>query len=78
MACIGCPYIQHYDLIWQHPADPGVICVMLWCCAGPELQVRRGDEVLRDEYFPTREAVYERADALREEFIEIIDADRSS
>ena len=69
MACIGCPYLQHYDLIWRDPGDPGVICVMLWCCAGPELQVRRGDDVVVNEFFSSRELVYERAEALRAEFI---------
>lgn len=67
MACYGCPYLQSYDLIWQSADDPQVICVMLWCCAGPELQVRRGDDLLLDEFFPTRLAVYDRAEQLREE-----------
>ena len=65
MACYGCPYLQNYDLIWRDASDPSVICVMLWCCAGPELQIRRGDDLLVDEFFPTRELVYERAEQLR-------------
>jgi hypothetical protein len=40
---------------------------MLWCCAGPELQIRRGDELLLDEYFSTRPLVYERAEQLKAE-----------
>jgi hypothetical protein len=65
MACQGCPYLQNYDLIWRDEADPEVMCVMLWCCAGPELQVRRGDEVILDEFFSTKALVYERAEVLR-------------
>jgi hypothetical protein len=68
VACIGCPYLQHYDLIWREPGAPDVMCVMLWCCAGPELQIRRGEEVLVDEFYSSRELVYERAGALRGEF----------
>jgi len=67
VACFGCPYLQSYDLIWRSAEDPRVICVMLWCCAGPELQIRRGDELLLDEFFATRLMVYDRAEQLREE-----------
>ena len=66
MACIGCPYLQNYDLIWRGVSDPDLICVMLWCCAGPELQVRRGDDILVDEFFSTKALVYERAEQLRD------------
>jgi hypothetical protein len=65
VACYGCPYLQNYDLIWRSAEDPRLICLMLWCCAGPELQVRRGDEILLDEFYSTRILVYERADQLR-------------
>ena len=53
MACYGCPYLQNYDVIWRDASDPTIMCVMLWCCAGPELQIRRGDEIVVDEFFPT-------------------------
>ena len=65
MACYGCPYFENYDLIWRDDAEPDVICVMLWCCAGPELQIRRGNAVMIDEFFPTKTQVYERAEQLR-------------
>jgi hypothetical protein len=67
VACVGCPYLQSYDLIWRSAQDPRVSCVMLWCCAGPELQIRRGDELLLDEFYPTTLLVYERADELRKD-----------
>ena len=65
MACYNCPYFQNYDVIWRDRDDPDVFCLMLWCCAGPELQIRRGDDVLLDEFFATRELVYDRAEELR-------------
>ncbi len=69
MACIDCPYIENYSLIWRSGADPELICVFLWCCAGPELQVRRGKEVIANEYYATKSMVYERAEELRGEFL---------
>ncbi len=65
MACARCPYTSKYELLWQDPVEPDVICVMLRCCAGPELQVRRGPVVLRSEIFKTVPAVRERAEELR-------------
>jgi hypothetical protein len=52
-----------------------VECVMISCCSGAELQVRRralspsddGDIVLR-ELYPTKSDLYERANDLRAEF----------
>jgi hypothetical protein len=65
MACAKCPYTNAYELIWQDAADPAVICVLLRCCAGPELQIRRGPDVLRSELHPTKDAVLERAEMLK-------------
>jgi hypothetical protein len=65
VACYGCPYLQNYDVIWRDASDPTLMCVMLWCCAGPELQIRRGDEIVVDEFFPTGDLVSERAEQLR-------------
>lgn len=58
---------MNYELLWQDAGDPEVICVMLRCCAGPELQVRRGSEVLFDEIFSTPAAARERAQRLLED-----------
>jgi hypothetical protein len=65
MACARCPYQSNYQLIWRDVADPQLIAVMLRCCAGPELQIRRGSERLLSEIFSTPEAVLERAEQLR-------------
>ncbi len=42
-----------------------VTCVMVSCCAGAELQVRRGDEVLLRELYPTKSDLYDRARDLK-------------
>ncbi len=68
MACQKCPYTGKYELLWRDDAEPDVICVLLRCCAGPELQVRRGEQVLLSEIFTTKSAVLERAEELRGNF----------
>lgn len=65
MACARCPYWSTYTLLWQDAAESDVICVLLQCCAGPELQIRRGRTVLRSEIFTSVPAVRERAEELR-------------
>jgi len=79
MACLTCPYLENYELLWDDRAS-GRICVKLWCCAGPELQVREGRPstgaslppapsravtVIVDEYFEDVSVLYERAAALQ-------------
>ena len=68
MACARCPYQSNYQLLWQDTGDSGVMAVMLRCCAGPELQIRRGREVLLSEIFKTAPDVLARAEALRGAF----------
>ena len=56
--------------LWR--AGP-ISCVMLSCCAGAELQVRRNDggpdaEIVLRELYPTKSDLYERAHALRAEY----------
>jgi hypothetical protein len=50
-----------------------VACVMVSCCAGAELQVRRyadpaGPEILVRELYPTKSDLYDRARALEAEY----------
>jgi hypothetical protein len=66
VACARCPYQSHYELLWTDGADPSVSCVLLRCCAGPELQIRRGTTVLHSEIFKTVPAVRDRAEQLRD------------
>ena len=42
-------------------------CVMVSCCAGAELQVRRYGEIVLRELCPTKSDLYERALALKSE-----------
>jgi hypothetical protein len=40
-------------------------CVMISCCSGAELQLRRGEEILLRELYPDKRTLYERAAQLR-------------
>jgi len=42
-------------------------CWMISCCSGAELQVRRRDEIVIRELYPTKSDLYERARTLRAE-----------
>ena len=42
-------------------------CVMISCCAGAELQLRRGDDIVLREMYPMKSDLYERARDLRVE-----------
>jgi hypothetical protein len=43
-------------------------CVMISCCSGAELQVRRGDAIVLRELYPTKSDLYERARDLKNEY----------
>jgi hypothetical protein len=49
--------------LWR---EGDLCCWMMSCCAGAELQLRRGDDVVLRELYPTKSDVYERARLLRE------------
>ena len=65
MACAKCPYQKNFELLWRDSRDPELICVLLRCCAGPEVQVRRGDVRLLGEIFKTVPEARSRAEQLR-------------
>ena len=46
-----------------------IACVMISCCSGAELQVRRGADIVRRELYPDRSTLYERAAQLKEEAV---------
>ena len=53
-------------LLWSVQEDDGErLCVMVSCCSGAELQVRRGDAILLRELYPDKPALYERARELK-------------
>ncbi len=45
----------------------GVECLMISCCSGAELQLRRGNEIVLRELYPSKSDLYERAQRLRAE-----------
>jgi hypothetical protein len=45
-----------------------VECVMVSCCSGAELQVRKAGEVVLRELFPLKSDLYERANDLKAEY----------
>ena len=45
-------------------------CVMISCCAGAELQIRRPESIVLRELYPTKSDLYERARDLRAEYDE--------
>jgi hypothetical protein len=52
--------------LWSEPASGGAVeCVMISCCAGAELQLRRNGEVVLRELYPDKPTLYERARELR-------------
>jgi hypothetical protein len=42
-------------------------CVMISCCSGAELQLRRGGDIVLREMYPMKSDLYDRARALRQE-----------
>ena len=43
-------------------------CVMVSCCSGAELQVRKAGEIVLRELFPLKSDLYERANDLRAQY----------
>ena len=43
-------------------------CVMVSCCSGAELQVRKAGEIVLRELFPLKSDLYERANDLKAEY----------
>jgi hypothetical protein len=43
-------------------------CVLISCCSGAELQVRRPDGIVLREMYPTKSDLYERARELESRF----------
>jgi len=43
-------------------------CVMISCCAGAELQLRRADDIVLREMYPMKSDLYERARDLRTKY----------
>jgi hypothetical protein len=54
-----------------------VECVMVSCCAGAELQLRR-DEIILRELYPMKSDLYERARELHSEYLTRMDGSSRS
>ena len=46
-----------------------VECVMISCCSGAELQVRRADAIVLRELYPMKSDLYERANELKRKYV---------
>jgi hypothetical protein len=63
---------SHERQLWQHGP---FACVMVSCCSGAELQIRKQSDVANDEeiilreLYPTKSDLYERARELAAEYI---------
>jgi len=51
--------------LWR---DGTLCCVIRSCCSGAELQIRRADEVILRELYPSKSDLYERAQELRRSY----------
>ena len=51
-----------------------VHCVMVSCCSGAELQLRRDDQLLLRELYPSKADLYERANDLRSEHESVLNS----
>jgi hypothetical protein len=62
---------DHHTLWEVSNGKTTTTCVMVSCCAGAELQVRRAahgdEEIVLRELYPDRDSLYERARTLKDE-----------
>jgi hypothetical protein len=55
--------------LWRLPSETRpIVCVMISCCGGAELQVRDGEQILLRELYPTKPDLYERARGLETDY----------
>ena len=55
--------------LWRVEGPTGsVVCAMVTCCAGAELQLQDGDAIVLRELYPTKSDLYERARVLESEY----------
>ena len=54
-------------VLWRADDDHETTCVMISCCSGAELQMRRGTEIVLRELYPDKTTLFERARDLRAE-----------
>ena len=54
-------------VLWRADDEHETTCVMISCCTGAELQMRRGTEIVLRELYPDKTTLFERARDLRAE-----------
>jgi hypothetical protein len=54
-------------VLWRADDEHETTCVMISCCTGAELQMRRGTEIILRELYPDKTTLFERARDLRAE-----------
>jgi hypothetical protein len=54
-------------VLWRADDEHETTCVMISCCSGAELQMRRGTHIVLRELYPDKSTLFERARALRAE-----------
>jgi hypothetical protein len=55
--------------LWRLTIDArSIVCVMVSCCSGAELQVRDGEQIVLRELYPTKSDLYERAGSLEADY----------
>lgn len=54
-------------VLWRADDEHQTTCVMISCCSGAELQMRRGTEIVLRELYPDKTTLFERARDLRSE-----------
>ena len=55
-------------VLWRADDEHETTCVMISCCTGAELQMRRGTEIVLRELYPDKTTLFERARDLRAEW----------
>jgi hypothetical protein len=52
-------------VLWRADDEHETTCLMITCCSGAELQMRRGDHIVLRELYPDKSTLFERARDLR-------------
>ncbi|MEO8258067.1 MAG: hypothetical protein ABI868_12035 [Acidobacteriota bacterium] len=55
--------------LWKLTTGNGsIVCLMISCCSGAELQLRDGEQIVLRELYPTKSDLYERSRDLEAEY----------
>jgi hypothetical protein len=55
--------------LWKLTTENGsIVCLMISCCSGAELQLLDGEQIVLRELYPTKSDLYERARDLEADY----------